>query len=72
MNTLTGNTPLRRNLRHSPTIRNHSQHGLIPLLRHTELPQHKESVKHHPKALSSINRNTVNNHPKTKRPESGE
>ena len=65
-------TPLRSNLGHRPTLRDHRQHSLMTLLRHTELPQHEKGVKQHPEALSRINRNTVNHHPNTKGPESSE
>jgi hypothetical protein len=45
-------------LRNRPSIADHRQHGLIPLLDHAQLP-HLGSVKDQPKQLSSISRNTV-------------
>ena len=53
-------------------IGDHRQNGLITLLRHSQLPQHGESVNHHPTQPSRINRNTVTHHPTTKRPGSPE
>ena len=41
----------------------HRQHGLIPLLSHTQLP-HLGSVTHQPKQVSPINRNSVTHQPK--------
>ena len=67
---LTGHLPRRRDLGHRPTVADHRQHSLVPLLSHAHLP-HQGSVKDQPKQLSSLSRNTVRHQPNTKRQASG-
>jgi hypothetical protein len=57
---LTRHPHLRCHLRYRQAI---TDHGLIPLLGHAQLP-HQGSVMDQPKPLSSINRNTVAHQPK--------
>lgn len=56
MQCLPGHANFVGNLRHTQTIGNHRQRGLIPLFGHAQLP-HLGSAKDQPNPLSGITRN---------------